>query len=107
MMASDLCRSRAVCGSSLLVVVAILSLSCPAAFAREPVIPADRMVDWQPGVEGGIPNVKTQIRLQAEALAKGDAGKLIQEAIERIKPPGAVLLPEGTFNLKSRLLLKS
>lgn len=75
--------------------------------AEESPIPAKRLIAWRPGVEGGIPKVKVRTKLKSSALAKGDAATLIQAAIDMAKSPGAVLLPEGAFTLKSPLRLKS
>jgi hypothetical protein len=71
-------------------------------------IPAERLADWHPGVEGGIPEYPVSVRLSAEELAaEPDAAKIIQRAVNRATPESAVLLPEGTFNLKSAIDLKN
>lgn len=76
----------------------------PAPFER------DNLPRWQAGVRGGIPDVPNQANAKdAGAIADGktDDTGAIQQAINGVKPPGAVYLPEGTYLLKGQLNLRS
>ncbi|MFC1671687.1 glycosyl hydrolase family 28-related protein [Planctomycetota bacterium] len=69
----------------------------------------ERLAPWRPGIEGGIPAVPVQIdarKYGAVADDKTDNSPFIQRAINAVKPPGAVLLPAGTYLLRETLHLK-
>jgi len=71
-------------------------------------IPADRLIRWRAGVEGGIPNVPT-IRTLTDLPGDGktDAVPALQKAIDAAKGPGAIVVPAGTYVLKSPIRLNS
>ncbi|MCZ7649562.1 MAG: glycoside hydrolase family 55 protein [Planctomycetota bacterium] len=72
--------------------------------------PPERLLDWKPGVAGGIPEIPVAIALKPADLpadGKTDASAAIQKAIDAVQVPGAVLLPEGAFRLEKRLSLRS
>jgi hypothetical protein len=76
------------------------------------IIPADRRVDWHPGVPGGIPTYST-ICANAKSApysAKGDGvtddSKAIQAAIDACPAGQAVLLPQGTYRVVTGLSIQ-
>ncbi len=97
---------------------AILAQADPGAVNE--IIPADRKVDWSPGVQGGIPEVPivkvvTDPPYNAVPNDGVDDRAAIQDAINDAYAAGggAVFLPAGTYDIKSRtatdgaLVLKS
>ena len=74
------------------------------------VLPADRLVEWRPGVEGGIPDYPVRMVIPAEGLPSGDdsnAAPAIQKAIDSVRTPGVIVLPAGTFRLTDGILMRS
>ena len=70
--------------------------------------PPERLLKWNPGVRGGIPTVPEAVALKdLPADGKADIRAALQKAIDEVKVPGAVVLPAGTFLLKSRINVKS
>ena len=64
------------------------------------LIPEDRRVPWNPGIPGGIPEVKKICaRVSAEQYGNGttDAAPAIQAALDACPEGQAVLLPAGTY----------
>jgi hypothetical protein len=64
------------------------------------LIPEDRRVPWNPGIPGGVPEVKAVCaRLSAERFGDGvaDAAPAIQAALDGCPEGQAVLLPAGTY----------
>jgi hypothetical protein len=63
-------------------------------------LPADRRVDWKPGVPGGIPN-RTTVCATVDATkygdGKADATKAIQAAIDACPAGQVVMVPAGTY----------
>ncbi len=97
---------------------AILAQADPGAVNE--IIPADRKVDWSPGVQGGIPEVPivkvvTDPPYNAVPNDGLDDRAAIQNAIDDAYAAGggAVFLPAGTYDIQSRtatdgaLVLKS
>ena len=73
-------------------------------------VPEVRLPNWNPGVDGGIPDVAVQVNARdagAVGDGKADDTRAIQKAIDGIKPPGAVLLPAGTYLVTGQLSLRS
>jgi hypothetical protein len=68
-------------------------------------IPKNRLLEWKPGIKDGIPEVPNKVIVKTKGSA--DCTDAIQKAIHSVKPPGAVLLPAGTYILKKPIFLKS
>lgn len=92
------------------------------ASARAELIPADRLVDWTPGVAVGVPGGidqylpggtlqrthlidVTQAPYSADATGATDASPTIQAAINAASPGDVVYLPTGTYRINSTLKL--
>ena len=74
------------------------------------IVPEDRVIQWSPGVAGGIPDIPVVSNVKdygVVADGKTDDAPIINKAITEAKTPGALLIPAGTYLLKSRLILKS
>lgn len=87
--------------------MALMITGCPhMTMASEWKLPADHRIEWDAGVRGGIPTVKVA---QTAELPKGgkDASAALQKAIDSIKAPVAILIPEGEYTLKKKVLLRS
>ena len=72
--------------------------------------PRERLLKWNPGVQGGIPSVPVASKLSLADLptdGETDISAKLQCALDRVKTPGAVLLPAGTFLLAKQVNLKS
>jgi len=72
--------------------------------------PQERLLKWDPGVRGGIPAVPVAVELSAADLpgdGKTDISAKLQRAIDKVKAPGTVVLPAGTFLLADQISLKS
>ena len=72
--------------------------------------PADRLAEWNPGVQAAYRTVPVTVDLTAAGLpadGKTDISAALQRAIDGAKTPGAVLLPPGTFLLTEPVNLKS
>lgn len=87
--------------------VLVLAPALATAQAASP-IPADRRMDWKPGVPGGIPAYPVFVNAK-DAGAKGD-GKAddtaaIQKALDDCPEGKAVLLPAGAYRLTATLKL--
>ncbi len=83
---------------------------CGPAIAAD-IIPADRRIDWSPGIPGGIPIYPVGINVKdAPYSAKGDGvtddTAAIQAAIRDCPAGKAVYLPAGTYRTKSELEIK-
>jgi len=68
-------------------------------------IPSERLVEWDAGVRGGIPDVPVAETIAVEALARLGTGA-ITEAMERMEGAGAILLPEGAFYLEEPVRMR-
>lgn len=86
-----------------------LSMISSGSEAQAQIIPADRLIKWQPGIPGSIPQRTTicaNVR-QSPYNAKGDGITDDTEAIRRAIsscPNGQVVhIPEGTYRLSSEL----
>jgi len=70
-------------------------------------IPAARLMHWDAGVRGGIPQVPVTATVKLPADGRTDAAPALQAAIDAAKGPGALLLPAGSYRIKSTLRLRS
>lgn len=88
---------------------AVLLVSLARAATGFP--PPERTIDWsRAGVENGIPEVPVVVRLSdyhPAADGRTDDADAFNRAIRDARPPGAVLVPPGTYLLGSQIRLKS
>jgi hypothetical protein len=75
------------------------------------LIPANRRIDWKPGIPGGIPTYPVFASvLDAPYSAGGDGNAddthAIQQAIDDCPPGKAVHLPKGTYRLTAKLQIR-
>lgn len=90
-------------------VLVCLGLAARVAAGAE-VLPADRLVEWRPGVEGGVPRVPVVLNLAEYGPAadgETDDAPVFQQALADVAPPGALYVPPGTYMLCSGLRLRS
>jgi len=87
---------------------------CEAKTSEEPpidpsvLLPADRRIDWTPGIAGEIPTYPVAINVKnAPYNARGDGvaddTAALRQAIANCPARSAVLLPAGTYRLTSRI----
>jgi hypothetical protein len=113
-------RWRALLGAIVSVAACRAAPPSPAAPATEarpaakgapgPLIPAERLTTWRPGVQGGVPTRATVCaRVAASAFADGrsDASAGIQSALDRCPEGQVVELSAGTFRIDERYVLLS
>jgi hypothetical protein len=92
----------------LIALIALTATSISFAGAQE-IVPPERRIIWEAGVEGGIPTVPVEQNvLDFGAVADGvtDDAQAFKDAIAALPPEGgAVLVPSGTYLLHSRIRL--
>lgn len=104
--------------AGILRVVALAALSTLASgLAAADLIPADRLVDWTPGVmvgvPGGIPTDRTrlidvtQAPYNADKTGNQDATGPIQSAVNAAQGGDIVYIPAGTYTFSGGISLKS
>ena len=85
-----------------------LALASLPALAQE-IVPPERKITWLAGVDGGIPTVPVEANvLDFGAVADGltDDAQAFKDAIAALPPQGgAVLIPAGTYLLRSTIKL--
>lgn len=91
------------------IILAILFLP-KISFAE--IIPADRRINWSPGIPGGIPNypvviTATDAPYNADNIGITNASAAIQNALNACGNNGAVYLPAGTYLLNLALNIPS
>jgi len=85
------------------------SLSCACLLGMVTLaLPASgfSLPDWDAGYRGDIPDVGTAVEVTAADLAS-DGQRAIQRAIDSLENGGAVLLPEGVFELHHPIALRT
>lgn len=73
------------------------------------VIPPDRLVDWDPGVRGGIPIVYYRVNVtDYGAVGDGttDDGPAFNAAIQAAEAPGFVWVPPGSYRIATIIQMK-
>jgi len=96
------------------VTVLICTPGCGSKNGRhdwDPVVPADRTIDWDPGVRGGIPDPDTACPADAPSVldfgAAGDGTTddhaAFAAAIDAAEEGSAIRIPAGTYLLRSGL----
>lgn len=95
---------------ALPVLLVCLGLAARMAAGGAGVLPADRLVEWRPGVEDGVPDVPVVSNLAdygPAADGKTDDAPVFQRALADVASPGALYVPPGTYMLRSVLRLRS
>lgn len=92
-----------------------LIVSVAWAAAAADLIPADRLVDWTPGVTvgvpGGIPTDRTrlvdvtQAPYNADKTGATDARAAIEAAIQAASPGDVIYLPAGTYRVERQIII--
>jgi hypothetical protein len=97
-------------GKRIVAVTGVLLTTLAAGSALAQIIPADRVTDWAPGVNvgvpGGIPNRATiGSRVDSAAYGTGsvDASGAVGAAIDACPSGQVVYIPAGTYRLDSRV----
>lgn len=93
-------------GAVLIVVGLGLALNPPSVTAE--IIPADRRIDWAPGVSGGIPSYPVAVNVKdapyrAAGNGRTDDTAAIRSAIAACPAGSAVYLPAGTYRISDTL----
>jgi hypothetical protein len=79
--------------------------------SSDPIIPLDRVIDWDPGVPGGIPNrttifaIVTNSPYNCPTDGTSDCSPAIQSALNACPDDQVVSIPTGTFRLNSTLTI--
>ncbi len=84
----------------LLLLVLVVGITASTASAQ--IIPPDRLVDWDPGVRGGVPWVPYRVSVtDFGAVGDGvaDDGPAFNDAIAAAEAPGFVWVPPGVYRI--------
>jgi hypothetical protein len=79
---------------------------CDSGSPSSGIIPAERLIEWQPGIPGGIPNYPVGINAKdygAVGDGVADDTAAINAAIAACPVGQAVLIPAGTYRITDRL----
>ncbi len=86
---------------------------CHLKIPDGPPVPADRRIDWQPGIPCGIPDYPVQHSvLDFGAVADGhtpnktDNRDAFQKAIDATRPGQALLVPAGRYYLSTGVMIR-
>ena len=95
----------------LTALVLVTELAAPGGVARAEIITADRRIDWQPGIEGGIPvrtTICADVKLNHGAVGNGttDDSAAFKAAIAACPAGQVVFVPPGTYRLNDSLLIQ-
>jgi hypothetical protein len=94
--------------TSFLFVFTLLAM-CSAQLSVAQIIPADRRINWNPGIPGGIPNRTTIFKtIDAAKYGNGttDATTVLQNALNDCLVNQVVYLPAGTYSITSALQIR-
>ncbi len=91
-------------------IVFILFVICSSfLFSQDSIIPADRTIDWNPGIHGGIPEYPVGVNVK-DFGAVGDSltndTKAFLDAIVAAQTGTAVLVPEGKYRITETLKIQ-
>lgn len=92
--------------------IIFLCLTCTFAAEGSAYLPEERMVAWEnAGYPGEIPNVSTNLRNVKDYGAAGngitDDYSAIANALDSAPNPAVIFFPEGTYRIRSQLMLPS
>jgi hypothetical protein len=78
--------------------------------SKTQVIPASRMIDWSPGIAGGIPNIplteKNVLDFKADPTGVTDSKAAFVSAINGLPSAGGVvIIPAGTYKIGSTITI--
>jgi len=93
----------------VLILAFILASPASATRAGLEIVPPERRMLWQPGIPGGIPEVPVAANareLGARGAGQADDAPAIQRAIDAVTDSGAVVIPAGTYLLRSPLVIR-
>jgi hypothetical protein len=88
------------------IFIALVALAA-GSVAHGEIIPADRRINWSPGVPGGLPHYPVQYDVKVDFGAVGDGVAddtlAIASALAAATPGHAVYVPEGTYRVTGTL----
>jgi hypothetical protein len=97
-------RNRSLLCAALILPLYFVCASPDPAHAA--IIPSNRIIDWKPGIPGGIPTYPVGVNVKdhgARGDGRTDDTKAIQSAIDACPAGRAVYIPEGSYRLTGEL----
>ena len=82
----------------------------PSISLEDPIIPADRRIDWKVGIPGGIPADRpvwksvTDVPYSADPTGATDSSPAFNRALADMPEHHALYVPEGTYRLDSSII---